>query len=337
MSSIDVVIPCYRYGRYLRECVESVLSQNIEQLRVLIIDDASPDETPEIATALVREDKRVTYVRHSVNVGHIHTYNEGLAWVSADYMLLLSADDYLLPGALTRAMKLMDDNPTMGLCFGEAVAFYDDGGYETMPVSIPAAPNTEKVLSSLVFIEHCIEMGSRNIVPTPTAIVRNSVLQRLGYYRFDLPHSADFEMWLRLAAHGPVGFIKSNQAVYRRHDGNMSLGYMNEQILMDLKQRKAAFDVFLESNQCAFSGTVQLHANLLKHLAEDAVSIASMAFNERREVLCLEILEYALAIDPAVKYTIAWASLRCKMMLGVSLSNVIRRWLNTARRVITPQ
>ena len=88
MSSVDVLIPCYRYGRYLQECVQSVLTQGIGELRVLILDDASPDDTPEVAAALARQDKRVTYRRHETNRGHIETYNEGIAWARADYMML---------------------------------------------------------------------------------------------------------------------------------------------------------------------------------------------------------------------------------------------------------
>ena len=100
MSSVDVFVPCYCYGHYLRECVESVLTQSHRAVRVLILDDAAPDNTTEISAALAREDSRVAIVRHEVNKGHIATYNEGIDWVSADCMLLLSADDYLLAGAL---------------------------------------------------------------------------------------------------------------------------------------------------------------------------------------------------------------------------------------------
>src|SRR5215831_20496875 len=114
MSSVDVIVPCYRYGHFLRECVESVLSQSDVNVRVLIIDDASPDNTPEVAAELVSEDPRVTFIRHSENKGHIATYNEGIEWASAEYMLILSADDCLLPGALSRAADLMDARPDVG-------------------------------------------------------------------------------------------------------------------------------------------------------------------------------------------------------------------------------
>jgi len=74
MSSVDLVVPCYRYGHFLRECVESALAQAGTDIRVLIIDDASPDNTAEIATDLSKESSRVTFVRHVTNKGHIATY-----------------------------------------------------------------------------------------------------------------------------------------------------------------------------------------------------------------------------------------------------------------------
>src|SRR4029079_749341 len=104
MSRVDVVIPCYNYGRYLRGCVESVLAQPGTDLRVLIVDDASQDHTPEVAAELVARDRRVGYRRHATNQGHIATYNESLlGWADGDYSLPLSGDDLCLPRALARA------------------------------------------------------------------------------------------------------------------------------------------------------------------------------------------------------------------------------------------
>lgn len=326
MSSIDVVIPCYRYGRYLRECVESVLKQDVEQLRVLIVDDASPDETPEVGASLVHEDKRVGYVRNAVNAGHINTYNEGLAWAQAEYTLLLSADDCLMPGALARTLQFMDRHPQMALCFAEAVELHNHGQLKPVPSGIPGESGSEIVMDLPEFLRHCVAAGSSNIVCTPTAVVRTNYLKTLGFYRHDLPHSADFEMWLRLAAHGQVGFIKTPHAFYRRHDENMTLGYLNEKILADLKQRKAAFDIFQEENKHVVPDMAALYMTLLSHLAQHAVGIASMAFNENKVVLCNDICEYAVFIHPNVRKTRAWRLLQCKKVLGFSMANALRRW-----------
>lgn len=327
MSSIDVVIPCYRYGRYLRECVESVLSQDVEKIRVLIIDDASPDETPEVGASLAREDKRVSYVRHALNAGHIKTYNEGLAWVKAEYMLLLSADDYLMPGAFSRTLEFMSRNPKMSLCFAEAIELHNGGKLKPVPSNIPGEIGAEIVMNLHEFLNHCILAGSSNIVCTPTAVVRADFLKRLGLYRDDLPHSADFEMWLRLAAHGHVGFIKNPLAFYRRHDENMTLGYLNEKILADFKQRKAAFDIFREENECVVNDMPVMYEKLLCHLAQHAVGIASMAFNQKKTALCDEICEYAELVYPNIKKTRAWWSLKCKNVIGFGLVDILRRWV----------
>ena len=63
MSTIDVVVPCYQYGRYLRDSVGSILSQEVDAIRVLIIDNASTDDTLDVARQLNHEDKRVEVVR----------------------------------------------------------------------------------------------------------------------------------------------------------------------------------------------------------------------------------------------------------------------------------
>src|SRR5437879_1536330 len=122
MSRVDVIIPCYNYAHYLRSCVESVLTQPVD-VRVLIIDDASPDDTTAVAASLAAADSRVEYRRHDVNRRHIATYNEGLDWASGDYTLLLSADDLLVPHALARAVHLLDSRPEVGFAYGRHLKF----------------------------------------------------------------------------------------------------------------------------------------------------------------------------------------------------------------------
>jgi glycosyltransferase involved in cell wall biosynthesis len=96
VSAVDVVIPCSNYARFLERCVSSVLEQPGVDVRVLIIDDTSKDDSEAVGRKLAAADSRVEFRRHEVNKGHIATYNEGLlGWASAEYCLLLSADDVL--------------------------------------------------------------------------------------------------------------------------------------------------------------------------------------------------------------------------------------------------
>ena len=323
MSSIDVVVPCYRYARFLRECVQSVLTQNQPNIRILIIDDASPDHTPEVATKLMRADSRVNYVRHAVNIGHIATYNEGIAWAAADYMLLLSADDYLLPGALSRAIAQMDAHPDAGLCFGAALALGDDGSLSRMEMGIVTDGQSVSFMSSVEFVRHCARARSNNVVPTPTAVVRTDLIKRLGGYRPDLPHSGDMEMWLRLATHSISVFLNTQQAVYRRHGDNMSRGYFHDDSLTDLLHRKAAIDAFREECR-AFPETQDLYGLLLAGLARDALGKASIAFNNNQMDSSRQLREFSIALYPRIKLHPAWFILWCKRLIGFRVITAIR-------------
>jgi glycosyltransferase involved in cell wall biosynthesis len=220
MSRIDIVVPCYNYGRFLGRCVESVAEQAHREWRVLIIDDASTDDTSAVAAELAGRDQRVTFRRHAANHGHIATYNEGLDWAQGEYMLLLSADDFLLPGALDRAIAVLDADSEIGLVWGPSIDYHAG---DPLPDAAPSASKTEvAVLDPIAFIR---TLAASNCVPQSAAVVRTSVQKRFGGYLPELPHTGDIEMWVRFALHSKVAQVKAAQVAYRRHDSNMSLAY----------------------------------------------------------------------------------------------------------------
>jgi hypothetical protein len=200
---------------------------------VTIFDDASSDDSAEVAAALAAEDKRVAVVPHGANAGHIATYNACIERAEGDYMLILSADDFLLPGALARAAAVLDAHPEVGLAPG-AWLRYQAG--DPLPdtegdAAEPRFPEPGELLEWLAF---------RNRIGTATAIVRTGVQKRLGHYRPDLPHAADLEMWLRFAIHSRLALLRSRQAVYRRHGRNLSAGFGRA---ADLEECLAAFEL----------------------------------------------------------------------------------------------
>jgi glycosyltransferase involved in cell wall biosynthesis len=330
MSSVDVIVPCYRYGHFLRECVKSVLTQSGPNVRVLVIDDASPDHTAEVAAKLVQEDSRVTFLKHTTNKGHIATYNEGIDWTSAKYCLLLSADDYLLPGALSRAVDLMDAHAEVGFTYGKAVIVDDseDSSRRILPPDTDDELNW-RILTGLEFIEHS---GSRNIVPTPTAVVRTALQKKVGGYRPELPHSGDMEMWLRFAAHAAVGVLDAHQAAYRRHVGNMSHGYTMTTWLPDLKQRKSALDYFFQYGSQFLPNAGVLRRKLLFSLACEAIGFASTAFNDHQEETFRQMSEYALEISPEIRRSLPWVKLACKRIIGHGAWRALKPLVSSIRK-----
>ncbi|MBY5361535.1 glycosyltransferase [Rhizobium leguminosarum] len=313
MQRVDVVIPCYNYSHFLQECVESVLSQAGVDVRVLILDDCSPDKTPEVGMALASRDQRVTYRRHAANMGHIATYNEGIDWAGGDLFLLLSADDYLLPGALDRSAELMRNYPDVGLAFGNALIVEPNGMSKRAD---PLGDNHVYPLQILSGRQFMRLSGAKNLVPTPTAVVRTALQKQVGGYNKELPHAGDMEMWLRLASHAGVGFINADQAVYRQHAANMSLQYYGENILSDLRQRKKAFDILFSQAADSLRKDKMLRRFLSRDLGKQALRLAGIAFNNFDVATALAIQRFALEVSPGVRNSLPWIKLVCKQTIG---------------------
>src|ERR1700749_1026150 len=127
MTSVSVVVPCYKYGHFLEEAVSSVLDdQEGVDVRALIIDDASPDDSAEVARKIAARNPRVDLIVHETNKGNIATFNEGLLeWADGDYCILMSADDRLTPGALRRARDLLDAHSGVGFVYGHPLWITD--------------------------------------------------------------------------------------------------------------------------------------------------------------------------------------------------------------------
>jgi glycosyltransferase involved in cell wall biosynthesis len=294
MARIDVLVPCHQYGKFLPDCIGSLQQQGVEGLRILIIDDASTDDSLSVAHSLAAADSRVEVIHHPTNRGHITTYNEGIAWAAAEYFLLLSADDLLVPGALSRAMSLMDARPDVSFTYGKDHVLDTDGDSLHM-----AAANEDAgwhIRSGEAFIAHvCRSAG--NPVPACTAIVRTAAQKQAGPYRAHLPHAGDLEMWLRLAMLGAVAATDTVQGIRRLHGANMSDAYVRRMI-QEFRQREAAFDSF-------FAGADRFlpHANDLRRqtrggLATQACRFGLSYFRKGHGFQGVELLRYALALDP---------------------------------------
>jgi glycosyltransferase involved in cell wall biosynthesis len=309
--SIDVVIPCYRYGRFLRQSVESVLSQDVAA-RVLVIDDCSPDDSAEVCDGLAGEYPQVAFRRHVVNAGHIDTYNEGIAWASSPYFLLLSADDYLTAGALRRSLDLLERRPDVGFVFGDVLEEDAAGGHTPMrPLEGRLETRAEMVIETERFLR---ASGGVNIVSTPSAVVRTPLQKKIGGYRKDLPHSADMAMWWRFASLANVGFIDDFQAVYRRHGHNMSAQYDVGHRLPDLLQRRDAMrHVF---GQPEFPLSERFQSDVYRTLGLHAISYASQALNAGNQEAAAHLLRFVADDCPAARRSWPWIKVTLKRAIG---------------------
>lgn len=274
LPSVSVIVPCYNYGRYLPDCVQSVLDQPGVQVDLLLIDDASPDGSAAVVRRLASQDNRVRAICHEVNRGHIATYNEGLACAAGEFVVLLSADDKLTPGSLARATALMRCHPSVGLTYGFALDFSD-----TFLPTARTEASSWVVWRGHDWIAHRCRTG-HNVLRSPEAVVRTSVLREIGGgYVASLPHTADFELWMRAATVSDIAFIGgADQAYYRIHSANMHTS--NFDLISDIKGRLDAFDAVFGERSELLPDVESLRENAYRTLAREALQHAISAYGE---------------------------------------------------------
>lgn len=310
IPTASVIIPCYNYGQYLRGCLGSVLSQRGVEVRVLVIDDASQDNSAVVGAAEAQRDGRVELRRHSTNRGHIATYNEGLEWASGDLVVLLSADDLLTPGSLLRAARLLEAHPEVGMVFGRHIDFQT----EQPPLGVIA--DTDECASQILgyheFLKTSCALGHTPI-ESPTVVVRGWVHREVGGYRAELPHSCDTEIWLRLASQAAVGVLDADQAFRRWHTGNMTHGYTP---LRRYEEQRAAFEVHFRDFADRVGDVAKYRRRLHEGIAGAAFWSAYNAFERGELTTCEEFLRYALSLDRSIRSRPDWARLRWKRLMG---------------------
>jgi glycosyltransferase involved in cell wall biosynthesis len=267
MASIDVAVPCYQYGSFLRDCITSILAQDVRALRVLIIDNASTDDSLEVAQELARTDSRVEVAAHSRNLGATASYNEGIEWASGDYFLLLDADDMLAPGCLVRAVALMDDNPDVSFTYGVELRQSLPAGH----VQVAAQSSAEadwRIIAGRDFIERLCRRPINHV--GATTVVRRTRAQKLvGHYRAELPYTDDLNMWLRLATVGKVAHTGAVQAIRRLHPSQATRHYTDVPV-RDFVERERAYACFFEAEGRALPHATALHRQALNGLVGQA-------------------------------------------------------------------
>jgi glycosyltransferase involved in cell wall biosynthesis len=327
MSSVSVVIPCYKYGHFLEEAVTSVLDdQEGVDVRVLIIDDASPDDSADMARKIAARNPRVEVVVHAANKGNIATFNEGLLeWVDGDYCVLLSADDRLTPGALRRARDLLDARPGVGFVYGHPLWIMDGAPLPTARTRVRGW----SVWPGRWWLERRFR-DAGNPITAPEVVVRTSLQKRVGGYDARLPHAADMEMWMRLAANADVGFIRGvDQAYYRLHEQNMRKAF---NALIDLRERQLVFEVVLERYGERLPGATRLSDLVRRALSKEALWAAGRAYDRgsTEQTSVDELLAFAVGCWPEVSRLPLYRTLELRKSVGPGAMSCLQPFIESA-------
>jgi GT2 family glycosyltransferase len=237
MPIVDVLVPNYQYGRYLPECISSILDQGVRDLRILIIDNASTDDSVDIARELATKDSRIELRTRPKNLGFQASVNEGIDWAASEYFMVVCADDLLPAGALPRAIDIMEKHPELSFAYGKYAQYRQGEDYPTFRQST----NEWRIMSGVDYIKRCCREG---MSATMSPLVRTRIHKKVGHYRPTLQFSDDMEILLRLAYFGSVAETRDIQAIQRLHETNVSQTTWKDPVRRMLEQVAVADSFF---------------------------------------------------------------------------------------------
>ncbi len=189
---VDVVVPVHNGAAHVAEALESALAQSPAPASVIVVDDASTDDTPAI---LARFGDRIRVLRREANRGPAAARNAGIRAGSSPLIAFLDSDDVWLPGKLALQVPEFARHPELGLSF---TSLYDcDAGLRPLGPPRPVPRRSCQRVFEAFYLEAFP-------MPPSTVLLRRTALDRAGLFDESLAMKEDFELWLRLTMTAPV-------------------------------------------------------------------------------------------------------------------------------------
>lgn len=219
MARLSVVFPNYNHARFLPYTVESIMKQSRPPDELIIVDDASTDDSLEILRGFAKQYPAIKLIEHEKNKGVVESVNEALESATGDYIQFSSADDVLLPGFFEKSMNLLDQFPQAGLCSGFC-DLIDEKGKPAGRMRIPIPSKTPAYFSSEQVADRLIKKGAWFV--TLPSLFNLKFLRDAGGLNKDLGSFADGFISRVLALKHGACFIPEPFAAWRRMSGGFS-------------------------------------------------------------------------------------------------------------------
>ncbi|MGL4497795.1 MAG: glycosyltransferase family 2 protein, partial [Planktothrix sp.] len=233
MPKVSVCIPTYNRVDLLPVAVESVLRQTYTDFELIVCDDGSTDETPQLMAELT--DRRVRYLRHPQNIGKSNNMRSGFEAATGDYFIKFDDDDRLTPEFLSRTTAILDQDSTWDFVGTDHwIIDINNQRQETQTEQNSQrwgrrdlSPGPVENLLKVVFVQQSFQIGA--------TLFRRSALLDIGYMRPNLQNCEDNDLFVRLALSEKTGYYLPELLMeYRVHEGqqglNRAIPYLGDKI-----------------------------------------------------------------------------------------------------------
>jgi len=212
---VSVVIPTYNRAHLLDACLKSVARQTYRDFEIVVVDDGSTDNTAEVVAPFAP----LARYFWQENQGTAGALNRAIREAGGEYIRFVASDDLLLPGALEVGVQVLEEDPGVGLVYGQAWEMNEAGDVTSLrkPDFARGAyvGSGRKELGRLLFWNH---------ITCSTVMVRRRCFDDVGLFDPRLRVGEDWDMWVRIAKKYDVAYVERPLARYLKHTGNISMG-----------------------------------------------------------------------------------------------------------------
>jgi glycosyltransferase involved in cell wall biosynthesis len=243
---VSVVMPAFNAGKYIRSAVHSILNQTYKNLELIIIDDASEDDTYSIAQSFL-VDTRVILLSNDQNEGIVFSRNKGIALAKGEYIAMMDSDDVSLPTRIEHQVRHMKANPDWG-AIGSYYHVIDGEGKKVTTIKLPKDPYD--ISTFLLF----------NVSFCHSTLMMRTDVAKAYRYRSGFDIIEDYEIAYRISRDFPIGNLPEFAVLYRVHGLNISLEKKERLLYL----RKQVDEIVLKDLGICFSNEdLELHTNFL--------------------------------------------------------------------------
>jgi glycosyltransferase involved in cell wall biosynthesis len=207
---VSVLLVTYNHADFIRDCLDSVLQQEYNELEIVVADDCSSDATPEIIKEYAKSyPGKIKPILADRNRGITINSNRALSACTGEFIATLNGDDLFYPEKLRRQVELMVANPECNVSFHPVRVFDNESG-KTICIAEQGMSNSS--LHDLI---------TRNFLPYSSVILRKSACPERGFDE-RLPVVSDWLFFIKSARDGPILCLEGIYGAYRRHSRNVS-------------------------------------------------------------------------------------------------------------------
>lgn len=220
---VSVLVPVYRHEQYIRACLDSIVASTYPALELIIVNDASPDDSDGAIRAwlLAHPTVEVQYSVHQQNLGVTKTLNELIKAAKGDFICLIAGDDLLLPTGIAQRVAYLQAHPHKLAVFADCHVI-DEQGEQIYESGIEGLHQKQGLRKRFLAIDQLITLSIifHWAVPGPVLLCRKETYALVGLYDEQLLVE-DRDMYLRIAARNGLGFLDTYVACYRIQQNSM--------------------------------------------------------------------------------------------------------------------